>query len=250
MQDLIYPLSQIIIIILVIGLISSLLYGLRYALVQFRMPTEKRKYLLGLVGTSILLWLTILSVLSFSGFFQNFESLPPGIFIAISLPLLLIFVLLFSKSFGLILKVIPESWLIYIQAFRIIMELLLWLGYNGGFVPPQMTLVWLNHDIIVGITALMAGYVFFGQGRYRRSEAIIWNVFGMSLLFNILIISILSAPFPFRVFFNEPANTFVANFPFIWIPGFIVPFALAMHLFSLKQLILFPKKRREFTLRK
>jgi hypothetical protein len=30
----------------------------------------------------------------------------------------------------------------------------------------------------------------------------------------------------------------MAHFPFIWIPGFIVPFALAMHLFSLKLLVL------------
>lgn len=250
MENLIYPLAQVIIIILVIGLIGSLLYGLRYALIKFEISEDKRKYFLGLVATGLSLWLAILAVLSLIGFFQDFETLPPKIFLALSAPFLLIIILLFSKSFSAILKVIPESWLIYIQSFRIIMELLLWLGYNGGFVPPQMTVVWLNHDIVVGITALMAGYVFFGQGRYRRSEAIIWNIFGISLLFNILMIAILSTPSPLRVFMNEPANTFVAHFPFIWIPGFIVPFALAMHLFSLKQLIFNPRERRKFTLRK
>ena len=122
--------------------------------------------------------------------------------------------------------------------FRIPMEIFLWLGFIAGFVPPQMTFEWLNFDIIVGITALMGGFTFFGRGRYRRFEAIIWNIFGILLLANIVLIAFLSAPFPFRVFMNEPANTMVAYFPFIWIPGFIVPFALAMHLFSLKQLIL------------
>ena len=118
------------------------------------------------------------------------------------------------------------------------MEIFLWLGFIVGFVPPQMTFEWLNFDIIVGITALMGGYTFFGRRRYRRFEAILWNFFGIVLLINIVLIALLSAPFPFRVFMNEPVNTFVAYFPFIWIPGFIVPFAFAMHLFSLKQLIL------------
>jgi hypothetical protein len=56
------------------------------------------------------------------------------------------------------------------------------------------------------------------------------------LLFNIVIISILSTPTPFRFFMNEPANTIVAAWPFIWLPGFVVPMAFLLHVFSLKQL--------------
>ena len=115
-------------------------------------------------------------------------------------------------------------------------EILLWLGYLGGFVPPQMTFEWLNYDIIAGLTAILAGRVFFSNGRIRRTEAIIWNIFGIVLLINILLIAALSTPSPFQLFYIEPENTFVAYFPFIWIPGFFVPFALSMHLFSLKQL--------------
>lgn len=245
MNNNLYFIGQLIIILLVFGLLRSLVFGLRHAFAKMHMKSKKRQLYIVYILAGCIIWLTILALLSFSGFFTNFEDFPPRVMFAIVPPLLLSIILLFSRYFKIILKAIPESWLIYIQAFRIFMELFLWMGFLGGFVPPQMTFEWLNYDIIVGITALMAGYVFFGKGRYRWPEAIIWNVFGIVLLFNIILIALLSAPTTFRVFLNEPANTFVANFPFIWIPGFIVPFALAMHLFSLKQIAM--SKRREIS---
>lgn len=230
--------TQILLVLIVLTLVWAIFYGLKYAFGRMQIRETEKKKLLAYTLIGIGCWLSILTALAFSGFFQNFEILPPRFAFAILPPVILTFLLLFSKSFYNILLQIPPSWLVYVQSFRIPMEIFLWLGFIAGFVPPQMTFEWLNFDIIVGITALMGGYTFFGRGRYRRFEAIIWNIFGIVLLFNIVLIAFLSAPFPFRVFMNEPANTMVAFFPFIWIPGFIVPFALAMHLFSLKLLIL------------
>ena len=230
--------TQVLLVLIVFVLVWAIFYGLKHAFGRLQFAESSQKKLLAYTIIGIGCWLSILAALAFSGFFQNFDVLPPRIVIAFLPPIILTFGLLFSKSFYNILKTIPPGWLVYVQSFRIPMEIFLWLGFIAGFVPPQMTFEWLNFDIIVGITALMGGYTFFGRDRYRRFEAIIWNIFGILLLFNIVLIAFLSAPFPFRVFMNEPANTMVAYFPFIWIPGFIVPFALAMHLFSLKQLIL------------
>jgi hypothetical protein len=36
---------------------------------------------------------------------------------------------------------------------------------------------------------------------------------------------------------NEPANTLVAGFPYIVLPGILVPIAYSMHIFSLRQLL-------------
>ncbi len=230
--------TQILLVSIVIVLVYAIFYGLKYSLEQLNFSSTSQKKLLAYALAGIGCWLSILAALSFGGYFQNFDILPPRFMVAILPPIVLTFGLLYSKSFYKILLQLPPGWLIYVQSFRIPMEIFLWLGFIAGFVPPQMTFEWLNFDIIVGVTALMGGFTFFGKGRYRRFEAIIWNIFGILLLFNIVFIAFLSAPFPFRVFMNEPANTMVAYFPFIWIPGFIVPFALAMHLFSLKQLLL------------
>jgi hypothetical protein len=37
---------------------------------------------------------------------------------------------------------------------------------------------------------------------------------------------------------NEPANTIVAQFPFIYLPGVLVVLAFVFHVFSLRQLLL------------
>lgn len=250
MNETVYVTGQIIIFLLTIALFSTLMYALRYALYKLEVEESQRRQfrLYTTIGFSI--WLLLLTLLSWSGYFRDFSSIPPRILVAIIPPIVLIILLLFSKPFSNILRVIPMSWPIYIQSFRILMELFLWMGYNGGFVPEQMTFRWLNHDIIVGITAPMAGFVFFGRNRYRRFEAILWNVFGIVLLLNIFLVALMSTPSPFRVFMNEPASTFIADFPFIFIPGFIVPFALAMHLFSLRQLFLKVPIERKFNLSK
>ena len=235
--------TQILLISIVFAIVWAIFHGLKHAFESMQITSAAKRKLLAYTLIGVGCWLSILAALALSGFFQNFDSFPPRLVsMAILPPVILTFVLLFSKPFYKILLHIPPSWLVYVQSFRIVMEIFLWLGFVAGFVPPQMTFEWLNFDIVVGITALMGGYTFFGRGRYRRFEAILWNIFGIVLLFNIVLIALLSAPFAFRVFMNEPANTFVAYFPFIWVPGFIVPFAFAMHLFSLKQLFLNKKR--------
>ncbi len=230
--------AQSLLILVVLFLVSCLHYGLRYSMKKRGVEEGKQKKLLTYILAATVIWLAFLAWLSAIGFFANFDAMPPYFLIAILPPFLLVFYLTFSKSFANVLRVIPPAWLVYVQAFRIIVELILWLCYKLGLIPFQMTFEGFNYDIIVGITALIAGYVFFLKGRYRRLEIFIWNLFGIALLLNIVLISILSAPTPFRVFLNEPANTLFVHFPFIWLPGLIVPFALAMHLFSIRQLFL------------
>lgn len=242
MNQFLYLIGQLIIFVLVIGLINALLYGIRYAgkKMEWTEQRQKRTSRYFILGFSV--WLILLLVLAQMDFFAVFNIFPPRVLYVFVPALIFILFFLFWPPLGKFLKVIPASWLVYVQSFRIIMELFLWLGFKAGFVPLQMTFEWLNYDIIVGITAPMAGFSFFGRRRYHRFQAILWNIFGMALLANIVLIAILSTPSPIQVFMNDPSNEFIAEIPFIWIPGFIVPFALAMHLFSLRQLIFDDRK--------
>ena len=72
---------------------------------------------------------------------------------------------------------------------------------------------------------------------YSLKLAVVFNIMGMLLLLNILVIAILSMPTPIRYFMNEPSNTLVAQFPFILLPAVLVPLAYTMHIFSLRQLL-------------
>lgn len=238
MNTSIYILCQVIVVLLSFFLVAFITYALRRAYLAMRTDMHQQNQLIKWVFWGLSSWLFIQWMLGFMGFYSNFQVLPPRIFIfGLFPPLILSIGLCFSKKFTQLLKHIPPEWFIQVQSFRIIMEVMLWLGFIGGFIPFQMTFEGFNMDIIAGITALFAGIVFFGKGRFLKPESVIWNIFGIFLLVNILFIAVISTPSPFQIFKNEPVNTFIADAPFIWIPTFIVPFALAMHIFSLKQVL-------------
>jgi hypothetical protein len=65
---------------------------------------------------------------------------------------------------------------------------------------------------------------------------LLWNLVGLGLLINIVIIAILSTPVSFRVFLNEPANTFITHAPYVWLPVFLVQAALCGHLLVFRRL--------------
>ena len=238
MNQSIYIICQIIVVLITFFLVAFTTYALRRAYLNMKMEMQLQNQLIKWIFWGLIFWLFIQWLLAYMGFYGKFDLLPPRILVFALLPSVFLSIsLLFSKKFTKILQHLPPKWLIQIQSFRILMELMLWLGFIGGFVPFQMTFEGFNMDIIAGITALFAGFVFFGKKRFLRPESIIWNIFGIFLLLNILFIATISTPSPLQIFKNEPVNTFIAEAPFIWIPGFIVPFALAMHLFSLKQVV-------------
>ena len=55
----------------------------------------------------------------------------------------------------------------------------------------------------------------------------------MGLLLNIVITAMLSVP---QIGVFTPPNYMVAYWPMVWLPGFVAPFAMMLHLFSLRQL--------------
>jgi hypothetical protein len=117
----------------------------------------------------------------------------------------------------------------------VFVEILLWALFTQNLLPEQMTFEGRNFDILVGLTAPLIAWLYQHQ-KISKTIVIIWNLAGIALLLNIVIIAILSMPTPFRVFMNEPANTIVTKFPSVWLPALLVPLAYWLHALSLKQL--------------
>jgi uncharacterized membrane protein len=128
------------------------------------------------------------------------------------------------------------------QSFRIIVELLLLFAFMAGKLPVQMTFEGRNFDVLTGILALPVGYILARKKTNAPKLAIAFNIVGIILLLNILVIAVLSMPTSIRYFMNEPSNTLVGQFPFILLPGVLVPIAYTMHIFSLRQLLAKQKK--------
>lgn len=224
-------------LVIMIILIVFTFYTLNYALKKLEYPDKKRKITLLVSALLLVTWLIFTTVVSLQGMLQNFSTTPPRVMIILIPAILGIIYISSSSRVNAYLSVIPSSWLLYIQSFRILMEVLLWLMFLNNLIPVQMSFEGVNYDILAGLSAPIIGYYALAVQKWPRISALLWNFAGFLLVTNITLISILSTPVPFRQFMNEPANTIVSFFPFVWIPAFIVPFAFLMHVLSIKQII-------------
>ncbi len=223
-------------IILSLVCIALVLLGMRRVLpkTNFELARQQKIWWGTLIG--IMVWLTFISVFSLIGFFSDFSTIPPRMFIVLGIPLIIIIYLTFTPAMREILVVVPPQWLLNVQAFRVVVEILIWMLFIQNLAPVQMTFEGRNWDILSGLLGPVFGIFCFTQGKWKRSWAIFYNLLCLALLANILGLDILSFPTPFRLFMNEPANTIVSRFPYVWLPGILVTMAYSMHIFSLRQL--------------
>ena len=231
-------LAQILFWLIVLYLLAFIFFTLKFAFKKLRLEERKSKLFLRYSLSGLIFWMLLLLTISITGFFEDYSTLPPKIALAVLPPIIVMLFLLQHRLFKFVLKVIPEKSMVLFQSFRIPMEIMFYLYFIAEVIPFQMTFIGLNHDILVGVTALIAAYVFFIKRHRQQMAAILWNISGIAMLVNIVGITILSTPSPYRVFLNEPSAQFIGSFPFILIPGFIVPLAFSMHVFSIKQLVI------------
>ncbi|MES2765539.1 MAG: hypothetical protein V4642_06720 [Bacteroidota bacterium] len=224
--------------------ISAVLFALRYALQRTDFAPQKQNRIF--YGTAFVLggWITLVLILAANGTFSDFTSRPPKMMLFLPIPLIALIIISRTRALKEILQHIPPKWTIAIQAFRLPVEIFLWALFIENLIPVQMSFEGRNFDVLIGISAPIIAYLY-SRKNLSRTFAIAWNFFGLSLLLNIVVISMLSTPIPLRIFMNEPANTIVTQFPFVLLPMVLVPLAYFMHVFSLRQL--FALRRAENT---
>ena len=189
-----------------------------------------------LAGLAAAGWLALTAALADRGFFEDFYSLPPHMLLAIGPPLLGLLGLTFAGGLDGLLAALPRSWPVGAQAFRIVVELVLWRLAVAGVAPEIMTFTGRNVDILVGLSAPVVAYFCFVRRAWPERVAGWWNVVGIVILLNVVVHAQLSAPTRFRLFETEPPTTFIGDVPYIWLPAFLVPLAWLLHAVSLRQL--------------
>lgn len=187
------------------------------------------------VGLGIAGWLMLLALLAHRGVFLE-SPMPPRVALALMLPLGVGLFLLPTHGMRHYLAVTPPAWLVYTQSFRIVMELILFALAVQQRAPTLITFEGRNADIVIGLTALPVGYFAVSRRVWPRRVATVWNVVGILILANVVLHAQLAAPGPYRVFMTQPSTEFLGTFPYIWLPGFLVPLAFWLHAASLLQL--------------
>ncbi|MDB6075281.1 MAG: hypothetical protein JWO89_2921 [Verrucomicrobiaceae bacterium] len=100
-----------------------------------------------------------------------------------------------------------------------------------GIAPIQMTWTGMDFDIVTGITALIIAPL---ASRLPRWVLLAWNAMGLGLLIWVVGVAVLSMPTVFQRL--HPSNTWVAFFPFVWLPTILVPCALLRHVVLFRRL--------------
>lgn len=204
-----------------------------FAIVRSGLDSWPARILAGFV----LVWMVIQAWLALTGFFQNFDVTPPRTFAFGPLPffaLTFIYLIFFRRR---LFDRLSLQTLTLIHVIRIPVEfVLLWL-YQAGQVPAEMTFEGRNFDILSGLTAPIVYFLAFRKGRVVRMLLLIWNVAALALLVNIVTIAVLAFPSPFQMVGLDQPNIGVTYFPFIWLPGVIVPIVFFSHIVSISRLV-------------
>lgn len=207
---------------------------LKTAIEKTSWQVEKKKKIISRIAGGLVAWAIVVSVVSLTGFTDKFQLFPLNIMPMVLIPLVTVLMLVFSNDSKEILYQLNLKAMTQLQVFRVFVEIILWLLFIQNLLPEQMTFEGRNFDIIAGFTSLIAARWLLQS----RAWMIGWNILGLALLINIVTVAILSMPTSLRVFENEPANTIVTQFPFIFLPTFLVPLAYILHFLSLRKLFM------------
>jgi hypothetical protein len=189
------------------------------------------------IGLTI--WLAIQTILTLKNVYNvDTNSFPPKILLFGILPTILTVIILFATKKGRkFIDSLPLKNFTYLNIVRIPVEIVLfWLFLNKA-IPELMTFEGRNFDIIAGITAPFIAYFGLTKNKLSRQIILIWNFVCLGLLLNIVVNALFSAPSPIQKFAFEQPNIAILNFPFSWLPTFIVPIVLFGHLTSIRQLL-------------
>ncbi len=159
---------------------------------------------------------------------------PPALLLLVGLSVLT-GLIVFSAVGARLADGIPLAAIVLLQSFRIAVEWVLHRLYLEGGVPVQMTWSGRNFDIVSGVTGLILGLVLLRGARMPRAVILGWNVLGLALLANVVVIAVLATPALHR-FPEETPNVLPSIFPWVWLPSFLVQVALGSHLLVFRRL--------------
>lgn len=212
-----------------------------FAAIGFLLMAAKRAGLETLASRVLVfvipLWLFFQAIVAMGGYYQDRESVPPRLILLGIIPAILligVYLIFFRTSF---IEKLPLKALTLVHIVRIPVELVLYWLAAAHAVPRMMTFTGYNFDIISGIAAPIVYWFAFRGGEMRRGLILVFNIFGLLLLINIISIAALSLPSPLQQLNYGEANKAVLYFPYVWLPTIVVPIVLFSHLASIYKLL-------------
>jgi len=217
-------------------LIGVLLYGLWIGMTRAGLPARERWMTLIAVTVPMLAWLALVLELAQADVFKPGVFTIPAIPFAVVIPLAIALPLLVrSRNVAAALDAIPPSWLVGLQAYRVLGGVFL-VRWAAGQLPGEFALPAGTGDLLVGLLALPVAFWVHARTRAGIAAGYAWNVLGIFDLMVALTMGFLTSPTRFQMFAFDLPNTGVGTYPLVMIPAFAVPLSLILHGLSIWQL--------------
>jgi hypothetical protein len=185
------------------------------------------------VGLTLGAWLAVTAGLAIGGVLDvsarppRWPLLPLTAFVAIAL-------VMRSASASRVLSAVPLAWPIAAQTFRVGVELALFALHAAGLAPVRITFEGRNFDVVVGLSAPWIAWLL-AKKRIGSRGAVGWNVLGLAVLANTVGTVASSTPGPLHLNGSGAPFTAIATWPIVWLPAFLMPTAVFLHVVSLRQ---------------
>jgi hypothetical protein len=180
--------------------------------------------------------MAIEAVVGLSGFFTITNTIPPRLFILLIVPLVFVIFLFSTKKGREFIDSFHLPQLTVLHSIRILVELVLFQLFVYKAVPVLMTFEGRNFDMISGLTAPLIYYFVWVKKSWNKTVLLAWNIGCLLILSVTVSVAILSMPTPFQQMGFDQPTVAVFYFPFVWLPGIVVPVVYFSRLVAIRQL--------------
>jgi hypothetical protein len=177
------------------------------------------------------IWVGYVGLFSYPGYMGDASLRPPGIVWVVGPVVLFVVFLIRSNLAARAAATLPLWLIIGFESFRIGVELLIHLLWEDGLVPKLLTYAGGNVDMYVGLSAPIIAWIAT-RGRLGLRLAMGWNVLGLMSLANVATSSVLTGPL--KLIASEVPNVAMGMFPYAFIPGFLAPLAVTLHVLAIR----------------
>jgi hypothetical protein len=214
-------------------LLAALLAALYFGLKNAQVSSKSLRWF----GIGAAVWLCYTAGLAATRFFKV-QALPPRFPIFLIIPAFAFIGWFFlSGRANYLLGAVPKHQPIYLQSFRIVVELLILGVFRKGLATYEPTLEGYNFDVLMGLTAPLLAWLVFSKKILPEKVALAWNYVGLLMLANVvgIFITLLVKP-QLWGYEATPVSPEFGTMPYLLIPAVYMPLAVFLHIFSIRQL--------------
>jgi hypothetical protein len=212
---------------LVIAVVSK---WLGFSLGRIAAPTATRLRAWLSITLVLLAWYGVSTYLAVHDVFRassaaKFPALPFAVFLPIIAGLWWIFR---SRIMAQVIDATPLSWLVGVQAYRVIgVVFLILLG--AGQLPREFALPAGSGDVLVGLLALLVAWLVRSGSKRALTAAYMWNALGILDFVLAMATGLLTSPGPLHLLAVEHPNLIGSAYPLVMIPAFLLPVSSILH---------------------